>query len=67
MNHVKGVHFGQAHALFLERQQVLHLAYTAHPERFVKGPPQPPALPSAAWINPPEAGEKVRSDTQTPR
>jgi len=59
------VHFGQAHALFLERQQVLHLAYTAHPERFVKGPPQPPALPLAAWINPPEAGEKVRSDTQT--
>jgi len=58
------VHFGQAQRLFGERQQVLHLAYAAHPERFVKGPPQPPTMPSAVWINPPESGEKARSDTQ---
>jgi len=58
------VHFGQAQALFLDRQQVLHLAYAAHPERFVKGLPQPPALPSAVWINPPESGQKARSATQ---
>jgi len=58
------VHCGQAPALFLERQRVLHLAYLAHPERFVKGRPQPPALPSEVWINPPGPGEKARSDTQ---
>ena len=28
-------------------------AYTAHPERFVHGTPQPPELPDAVWINPP--------------
>jgi putative transposase len=58
------VHFGLAQDLFQERQRVLQRAYTAHPERFVKGPPQPPALPSAVWINPPQPGEKVRSDTK---
>ena len=58
-------HFGQAPALLLQRQRVLHLAYAAHPERFVKGLPQPPALPDAVWINPPQPGEKARSDTQT--
>jgi hypothetical protein len=59
------VHLGQAQALFLERQRVLHLAHAAHPERFVKGPPAPPSLPEAVWINPPQPGEKVSSDTQT--
>jgi putative transposase len=59
------VHLGQAPALFLGRQGVLHLAYAAHPERFVKGPPAPPALPEAVWINPPQPGEKVSSDAQT--
>ena len=54
---------GQAQDLFQERQRVLQRAYTAHPERFVKGPPQPPALPSAVWINPPQPGQKVRLDT----
>ena len=57
------VHFGQAPALFLARQQVLAAAYTAHPERFVRGLPQPPALPSEVWINPPEPAEKARGDT----
>jgi len=59
------VHFGQAHALLLERQRILRLAYTAHPERFVKGMPEPPALPDAVWINPPQPGQKARSDTGT--
>ena len=27
--------------------------FEAHPERFVKGTPKPPEIPSAAWINPP--------------
>ena len=29
-------------------------AYAAHPERFVRKAPEPPALPSVAWINKPE-------------
>ena len=39
------------------RQQTLDLAYAAHPERFVRKPPQPPALPTEVWINPPQKPE----------
>ena len=48
------MHSGEAARLFSERQQTLNAAYAAHPERFVKGPPIPPALPTAVWINPPK-------------
>ena len=48
------VHYGQASQLFAARQRVLQLAYAAHPERFVKGLPQPPQLPPVVWINPPK-------------
>lgn len=45
------------HALAAERNTaratVLTTAYTTHPERFVRRPPTPRALPTAAWINPP--------------
>ena len=47
------VHFGQAATMRARRQQVLAVAYATHPERFVKGPPQPADLPTAVWINPP--------------
>ena len=57
------VHFGQAPALFQGRQQVLAAAYAAHPERFVRGLPQPPALPTEVWINPPEPDQTARCDT----
>ena len=57
------MHFGQAPALFLARQQVLVAAYAAHPERFVRGVPQPPALPSEVWINQPKPAENARCDT----
>jgi putative transposase len=49
------IHYGEAARLFTERQQTLVTAYAAHPERFVKGQPCPPALPIAVWINPPKA------------
>ena len=48
------VHSGQAAQLWQDRQSVLHRAYAVHPERFVKGLPQPPALPTTVWINPPK-------------
>jgi putative transposase len=47
------VHFGEAAAVRAHRQHVLATAYAAHPERFVKGRPQPADLPQAVWINPP--------------
>jgi putative transposase len=47
------VHQGQAEAVISVRQAVLQAAYTAHPERFVRGAPHAPELPPAVWINPP--------------
>ncbi len=48
------VHHGRAVAVRQKRAAVLNAAYVEHPERFVRKPPQPPALPAAAWINPPQ-------------
>jgi len=48
------VHNGQASTVRDARQRVLSAAYAAHPERFVRKPPQPPLLPHAVWINPPK-------------
>ena len=47
------VHFGRAGLAQLERVRVLQEAYAAHPERFVRQAPVPPALPGPAWINKP--------------
>ena len=47
------VHYGQAERIVAARQDTLLAAYRAHPERFVRQPPRPPALPRQAWINPP--------------
>lgn len=47
------VHAGLAAQVTAQRQRVLNAAYLAHPERFVRKPPQPPNVPAAAWINPP--------------
>ncbi len=33
---------------------VLEAAYAQHPERFVRKPPAPPEIPTAAWINKPK-------------
>jgi putative transposase len=48
------VHYGLAEGVREKRKQILAAAYAAHPERFVKGIPQPAQLPQAVWINPPE-------------
>jgi putative transposase len=47
------VHHGHADAVHAQRARVLDAAYAATPERFVRRPPTPPALPTAAWINKP--------------
>ena len=47
------VHYGQAQAVIDRRQKVLQAAYVAHPERFVRGEPKLPSLPTEVWINKP--------------
>ncbi len=51
------VHHGKAKQAHAARQTVLAAAYAARPERFVRGVPRPPTLPSAAWINKPDSEE----------
>ncbi len=51
------VHHGRAKQAHAARQAVLTAAYAANPERFVRKAPQPPTLPSAAWINRPDTEE----------
>ena len=53
------IHFGQATELHAARASVLGAAYAAHPERFVRKPPAPPELPTAAWINKPAETKEV--------
>ena len=36
-------------------------AQAAHPERFVRGVPRVPDMPSAVWINPPHAKDDTRT------
>jgi putative transposase len=47
------VHYGRAEQIIGARQAVLDGAHAAHPERFVRKPPEPPRLPQAVWINKP--------------
>jgi putative transposase len=50
-------HHGQATDLHAARARVLDAAYERYPERFVRKPPVPPELPTAAWINKPATKE----------
>ncbi|MCA1604580.1 MAG: IS3 family transposase [Acidobacteria bacterium] len=48
------VHYGLAEKRSEQRAGVLQQAYEKNPQRFVRGLPQPPLLPTAAWINKPK-------------
>jgi len=48
------VHYGTAVEIRAMRADVLDAAYTANPARFRHRRPQPPALPTVAWINDPD-------------
>ena len=48
------VHDGTAAVLTAQRAVTLDAAFAAHPIRFKGRSPKPPALPTAAWINPPK-------------
>src|SRR5439155_17077285 len=56
------VHLGRAATRVAARAEVLALAYRAHPERFVRGVPQPAAAPTAVWINPPKSPPTPRGE-----
>jgi putative transposase len=47
------LHYGLAPAAIERRRETLGAAYAAHPERFVRRPPQPPTVPKEVWINKP--------------
>jgi len=57
------VHTGQAEQRRQQRALVLRTAFEKHPERFVRGLPQPPQLPQQVWINKPKDGN---SSNQSP-
>jgi hypothetical protein len=44
------------------RNVTLNAAYVAHPERFVRKTPTPPAIPPAAWINKPVTTREEEAD-----
>jgi putative transposase len=54
MHTPSNVHHARAPAIQAARARVLTTAYAAHPERFVRRPPQPPTFPTTSWINEPE-------------
>ena len=53
MHTPESMHYGLAAGIRDQRAVVLAAAYAAHPERFIRARPTPPALPTAVWINPP--------------
>jgi putative transposase len=54
------VHFGTALTIQVQRATVLEAAYARNPARFGRKP-EPPKLPTAAWINPPNQAAPVQS------
>jgi putative transposase len=48
------VHSKQDQQVWMRRKQILTQAYQQHPERFVKGHPEPQNVPDQVWINPPK-------------
>ena len=55
------VHHGHAATVRKARTQTLAAAYQETPERFVRKPPEPPALPGTTWINRPEPNSTISS------
>jgi putative transposase len=50
----EAMHYGGVKALTQQRTSTLQAAFLANPLRFKGIEPQPPAVPTAAWINPPK-------------
>jgi putative transposase len=55
------VHFGTASEIRDQRRVTLHAAYAANPSRFRHRRPEPPKIPSSAWINQPSREALIQS------
>lgn len=55
------LHYGRTEDVVGARRAVLQAAYEAHPERFIHKRPEPPTVPTAAWINPPNLSDISRT------
>lgn len=55
------VHHGTHHHVRALRQQTLDRAYAAHPHRFSNRRPEPPKIPTEAWINQPSREALIQS------
>jgi len=55
------VHYGTAGHIRAQRGVTLDAAYAANPARFGHRPPQPPKLPTVAWINEPSPEALIKS------
>lgn len=53
------MHYGHTETVRATHADVLNTAYTHHPELFVREHPEPPGLPTAAWINKPTEQEQL--------
>ena len=62
-HHPVDVHYGRSEAIRAGRADVLTAAYTRNPERFVRKHPEPPALPTTAWINKPADPDEQANQT----
>lgn len=59
------VHSGQADKVLQERAEVMVLAYSRNPERFVHGAPVVRPFPKEVWINKPLAPDSQKPPTET--
>ena len=59
------VHSGQADKVLQERAEVMVLAYSRNPERFVHGAPMVKPFPKEVWINKPLAPDSQKPPTET--
>lgn len=55
------IHFGTVEQIRAARAAILAAAYARNPERFSRRP-EPPKLPTVAWINPPEEHTRLQNN-----
>jgi len=60
-HHPADVHYGRIEAVRHTRADVLAAAYARNPQRFVRKPPEPPAVPTTVWINEPASEDPAGS------
>lgn len=53
------MHYGTAEEVRTQRTETLEAAYAANQARFRHRKPEPPSLPTIAWINEPLPAEEV--------